>query len=116
MSDWLRWTRGRQGTGYDKMLLARAAWPLGFDCYLLRYETGSSIPAHTDPVSNRRHYRLNVVLWRAGAGGDFVCAAPIFATERIKFFRPDACEHSVTRVERGTRYVFSLGWALKAKP
>jgi hypothetical protein len=116
MSDWLRWARGRQGSGYDKMLLARASWPLGFDCYLLRYPRGSAIPPHTDPLTNMRHYRLNIVVWRAQQGGDFVCATPIFSTQRIKFFRPDACEHSVTEVTAGTRYVFSLGWALKATP
>jgi hypothetical protein len=38
---WLTWQRGRQGTGYDKMLLATARWPLPFDCYLLRYPQGS---------------------------------------------------------------------------
>jgi len=26
-----RWQRGRQGTGYDKMLLATALWPIPFD-------------------------------------------------------------------------------------
>jgi hypothetical protein len=26
--------------------------------------------------------------------------------------RPDACEHSVTRVVGGSRYVFSVGWVL----
>ena len=30
-----RWQRGRQGTGYDKMLLLTARWPLGFDSWLL---------------------------------------------------------------------------------
>jgi hypothetical protein len=42
-----------------------------------------------------------------------VCADPIFETRRIKLFRPDACEHSVTRVVGGSRYVFSLGWVLR---
>lgn len=112
---WLRWQRGRQGTGYDKMLLAAAKWPLPFDSYLLRYPTGSAIPAHTDPVTNKRHYRLNIVVWKAGSGGEFICATPIFATERIKLFRPDTCEHSVTEVKQGARYVFSLGWVMPAQ-
>ena len=116
LSDYLRhafrWRRGRQGTGYDKMLLATAAWPLAFDSYLLRYPEGSEIPPHTDPVSRGRHYRLNVVLWSPRSGGEFVCATPIFATRRIKFFRPDACEHAVTRVAGGSRYVLSVGWVL----
>ncbi len=107
-----RWQRGRQGTGYDKMLLATAKWPLPFDSYLIRYPEGSAIPPHTDPVQSGRHYRLNVVLKSPKSGGEFVCATPIFATKRIKLFRPDACEHSVTQVVGGSRYVFSLGWVL----
>ncbi len=107
-----RWQRGRQGTGYDKMLLATAPWPIPFDSYLIRYPDGSEIPPHTDPVTHGRHYRLNIVLKSARAGGEFVCAKPIFQTRRIKLFRPDACEHSVTRVVGGSRYVLSVGWVL----
>jgi hypothetical protein len=98
-----RWQRGRQGSGYDKMLLATAPWPIPFDSYLIRY---------TDPVTNGRHYRLNIVLKSPREGGEFVCASPIFQTRRIKLFRPDACEHSVTRVVGGSRYVLSVGWVL----
>jgi len=107
-----RWQRARQGTGYDKMLLATAKWPLPFDSYLLRYPEGSAIPPHTDPVQSGRHYRLNIVLRSPKSGGEFICATPIFSTKRIKLFRPDACEHSVTPVVGGSRYVFSLGWVL----
>jgi hypothetical protein len=35
---------------------------------------------------------------------------PIFETPRIKRLRPDACAHSVTRVEGGGRYVLTLVW------
>ena len=105
-----RWQRGRQGTGYDKMLLLTGRWPVPFDSYLIRYPAGSAIPPHTDPVQAGRHYRLNLVLKASPRGGEFVCATPIFETARIKLFRPDACEHSVTRVEGGSRYVLSIGW------
>ena len=108
-----RWQRGRQGTGYEKMLLLTAHGPLPFDSYLIRYPDGSEIPPHTDPVQMGRHYRLNIVLKPPKSGGEFVCATPIFASKRIKLFRPDACEHSVTRVVGGSRYVFSLGWVLR---
>ena len=108
-----RWQRGRQGSGYDKMLLITARWPLPFDSYLIRYPEGSAIPPHTDPVSTGRHYRLNIVLKASPRGGEFVCATPIWQSRRIKFFRPDACEHSVTRVEGGSRYVLSVGWVLR---
>jgi len=106
-----RLQRGRQAGGYDKMLLATAArWPLPFDCYLIRYPEDSFIMPHTDPVTAGRHYRLNIVLKSPKRGGEFICADPIFETHRIKLFRPDACEHSVTRVEGGSRYVLSIGW------
>jgi hypothetical protein len=107
-----RWQRGRQGTGYDKMLLLTAPWPVPFDCHLIRYPEGSEISSHTDPVTSGRHYRLNIILKSPRSGGEFVCAAPLFATKRIKLFRPDACQHSVTRVVGGSRYVFSVGWVL----
>ena len=110
-----RWQRGRQGTGYDKMLLLTARWPLPFDSYLICYPEGAEIPPHTDPVQAGCHYRLNIVIKSSPSGGEFVCATPIYASRRIKLFRPDVCEHSVTRVVGGSRYVLSLGWVLKAK-
>lgn len=107
-----RWQEGRQGTGYDKMLLFTAPWPLPFDSYLIRYPEGSEIPPHTDAVKRGRHYRLNVVLKAPRAGGDFICSDPIFETKRIKLFRPDMSAHSVSRVVGGSRYVLSIGWVL----
>ena len=112
MSTAFRWQRGRQGTDYDKMQLLTARWPLPFDSYLIRYPGDSEIPPHTDPVKAGRHYRLNLVPKSPESGGEFVCATPIYASKRIKLFRPDACEHSVTRVVGGSRYVLSLGWVL----
>jgi hypothetical protein len=107
-----QWIKGRQNTGYDKMLLANSSWLFRFDCYFIRYAIGSSIPPHTDPVSTGKHYRLNIVLKKSKSGGEFICKTPIFETSRIKFFRPDACEHSVTVVGGSPRYVFSIGWIL----
>jgi hypothetical protein len=111
-----RWQHGRQQPGYDKMLILQSYWPLPFDVYILRFPQGSEVRPHTDPVWSGRHYRLNIVVKRAKLGGEFVCATPIYESPRIKFFRPDACEHSVTRVERGSRYVLSIGWVRQDKP
>jgi hypothetical protein len=107
-----RWQKGRQKSGYDKMLLLQSMCPLPFDVYILRIPEGSEIKPHTDPVSFGRHFRLNIVLKAAKVGGEFQCANPISQTRRIKFFRPDACEHSVSLLESGTRYVLSIGWVL----
>ena len=113
IANWLRWRSGRQASGYEKMLLLANPFLLPFDCYLLRFRAGSAIPEHTDPVDARRHYRLNVVVRRAERGGEFQCRDPIYASSRIKLFRPDVSPHSVTPVIDGVRYVLSVGWVLK---
>lgn len=105
-----RWERGRQLSGYDKMLLCGAIWPLKFDMYLLKFPEGSEIPPHTDPVSNGQHFRLNIVLKNAVEGGEFICKDPIFETRRLKFFRPDVSEHQVSKIIKGNRYLLSIGW------
>lgn len=75
MKNWLRWQKGRQASGYDKMLLATArlpfAWLQGFDVYVLRFPVGSHIPAHKDVVDSGKHYRLNIILFPARQGGVF---------------------------------------------
>lgn len=110
--NFLRWREGRQGTGYEKLLLLVNPYLLPFDLYILRYRQGSEIPLHTDPVEEKRHYRLNVELRSARVGGKFICEKPILELPRFKLFRPDASPHAVTRIEAGTRYVLSLGWVL----
>jgi hypothetical protein len=113
MRNWMRWQQGRQGTGYDKLLILVNPFLIPFDLYLLRFPDGTEIPSHRDPVTERRHFRLNIILKRPRSGGEFSCQDPIFETKRIKLFRPDLSLHSVSRVEGGSRYVLSLGWVLK---
>lgn len=110
-----RWKPGRQETGYFKMLLLWSKIPVPFDIYLLKYPEGAEIPAHTDKVTVGEHYRLNIILKNAKKGGIFVVKNCIFETKRLKFFRPDVSEHSVTKIEQGQRIVFSLGFILKGK-
>ena len=105
-----RWQKGRQLSGYDKMLLAALMCPFKLDMYLLRFPTGSEIASHTDKVLSGRHFRLNIVIKEAKKGGHFYCDTPLFETKRIKLFRPDVNEHAVTRIDSGCRYVFSIGW------
>lgn len=108
------WDKGRQNTGYEKLLLLGARWPLPFDLYLLRFREGVHIPPHTDRVKSGKHYRLNIVLRKAKGGGEFICDSPIYENSRIKLFRPDTAEHSVSKVRSGTRYVLSLGWVRRS--
>jgi len=110
LSKLFRWERGRQKSGYDKMLLCGAKWPIKFDTYLLKFPLGSEIAPHTDKVESGKHYRLNIVLKNANEGGVFICQNPIFETSRIKLFRPDTCEHQVSKIVKGTRYLLSIGW------
>lgn len=102
------WVKGRQGTGYLKLKIFQLKF---IDCYILKYPKGSNIPFHTDPVSEKRHYRFNFILKRA-TGGDFLCKGNIFKFWRMIIFRPDLHEHAVTEVISGNRYVFSLGIAV----
>lgn len=108
-----RWEQGRQGTGYDKMLLLTSSWPIAFDSYFIRYPEGSEIPPHVDKVEKGKHYRLNIVIKSCKIGGEFICKDPIFETKRIKLFRPDVSEHSVSKVVKGNRYIFSIGWLIQ---
>jgi len=105
-----RWERGRQKSGYHKMLLCRLTWPIKFDTYLLKFPEGSEIAPHVDKVVSGKHYRLNIVIRNAYKGGEFSCSNPIYETKRVKFFRPDISEHKVSRIVKGNRYLLSIGW------
>lgn len=110
---WLRWVKGRQNTGYEKMLLLQNPFVIPFDFYLLRYKPGTYVPPHIDPIfDERRHYRINVILKNASQGGVFECKSTIVNWKRFKMFRPDLTVHSVSKVTKGTRYVLSIGWAI----
>ena len=105
----LPWEQGRQGTGYNKLLLLQSGL-IKFDMYLLYYPEGSEITPHRDVVCGSSHYRLNVMLKKAKCGGEFICENPIFRGFRINLFRPDASTHSVTKIEEGYRVMLSIGW------
>ncbi len=104
----MKWTAGRQGSGYYKKLLAHGkTW----DFYLLKYPPGSQIPEHTDIVSKKIHQRLNFLLW-----GEDACRYQDMGPHlepkkwwRFTLFRPDLVPHRVLRI-KSTRYVLSVGW------
>lgn len=105
----LRWQRGRQDGGYDKLLLFQSK-RLRCDCWLIRYPIGAYIPPHTDPtVSGFAHHRLNLVIKKSKQGGYFICDDE-WRKGRCFKFRPDIQVHSVTRVLGSNRYVLSFGW------
>ncbi len=98
----MKWERGRQGTGYFKLDLARGR---RWDLYLLRYPPGSRVPPHRDPVPGKEHWRANLLLW----GEDTFEGRAIFRLPRLVVFRPDITEHEVRAVSR-LRLVLSMGW------
>ena len=109
---WLRWQKGRQNTGYDKLLIAINPFVVPFDCYLLRFPEGSEIPPHRDPIKSGRHYRLNVIIKRSPSGRRVHLRQSHLQSARVNVFRSDVSMHSVSRVVGGTRYVLSIGWVL----
>lgn len=114
----MSWQPGRQGTGYLKKLLWFGPLPFGviwFDAYLLKFPEGSHIYWHKDPVEKgEKHYRLNVFLKSVDVGGKFVCEGKtILNTRFVQCFRPDIQRHMVTKIEKGTRYVLSIGWVTR---
>jgi len=104
------WQPGRQGSGYDIFTLLWST-RLRLDCYLIRYRTGAFIGPHRDPVRpGEKHWRANLILWPARAGGELVCERSLLRIGPLNVFRPDLALHAVSEVTRGTRIVFSVGW------
>ena len=109
---WLRWEEGRQKNGYRKMFLLGCPVGFLFDCYLIHFPEGCEVKPHADPVPNKRHYRLNVYFKQPQKGGMFVCAEQIYSNKVVSVFRSDTSEHSLTKVESGSGYMLSIGWAI----
>jgi hypothetical protein len=111
----MKWDQGRQKTGYLKKTLFIST-RFSIDGYLIKYPVGSSIPEHIDPVSDKKHYRLNIVLKQPKNSGLYQGDSFINLFNRIIFFRPDIHKHSVTECH-SERLVLSFGLALKkSKP
>jgi hypothetical protein len=104
----LKWLPGRQDSGYLKMLLATATWPISFDVYLVKYPSGAYIDWHVDPVEHGEHHRLNLVLKEDRGGGVFSCSEKK-QWWRFTLFRPDLHEHMVSRINK-SRLILSIGW------
>jgi len=104
-----KWEKGRSGGGYEKLNLFQGK---NWDCWLMRLGEGEWVKPHRDPVDNKNHYRLNILLRKPKSGGVFVCADYMLLLPRITLFRPDLHTHHVTRVDSGKRLVLSFGVAI----
>ena len=77
--------------------------------YLVRYPEGHKVVPHVDMVSEGRLYKLNLVLVKPKAGGQFLCENNLFnLAGRLYLFRPDLYQHRVSRIERGNRWLLSF--------
>lgn len=111
----MKWELGRQGGEYLKHKIFNSTW-FRIDCYLLKFPLHSVIRPHLDPAPKGwNHYRINIVLKKAKAGGKFYCLYPIINWKRIKLFRPDISIHGVTKITKGQRLVLSIGWLKRDK-
>ena len=108
MSGLFKWNKGRQATGYDVFTLIQSEY-LALDCHILKYPTDSCIKPHVDKSEGGKHYRLNVELWSAKQGGKFKGQTIFSIFDKVHFVRPDKCEHEVTKIEKGSRWVLSIG-------
>ena len=107
---WLKWGNDTYHTGYSVFTIFYTKL---IDIYIIKYPENSYIPKHKDPSSGRRIYRVNFFLKNAEIGGQFKCNRVIFNYGRLVIFRADNTYHSVSKVEKGTRVVLSIGVKLK---
>ena len=77
--------------------------------YLVRYPEGHKVGPHLDMVAEGRLYKMNYVLVKPKAGGEFLCEKNIFnLSGRLYLFRPDLYQHRVSKIERGSRWLLSF--------
>jgi len=90
-----KWEKGRSiGTQYWKFTLWYfRIWKWGFDAYILKYSPKVLLKAHTDPVENGKHYRLNIKLWGQAYFSIFKKEKWITMQNRFIAFRPDLYKH-----------------------
>lgn len=110
MSQKFKWIEGRQKNAYSKMLLTESKWPISFDMYFLHFPKGCKVVRHKDPTPHKKHFRLNLVLLKPKKGGIFDCEYSFINTGRVHFFRADAFDHSMSKIEEGECLMFSIGW------
>jgi hypothetical protein len=103
---WLRWSKGRQGDNYEKLMLWEIPlFKFGTDCYIIKYEPNCTLKPHIDKVKGK-HLRVNIIL---SGHGKFYCNNPILNLKRIKIFRADKYMHSMKNGPK-KRIVLSLGF------
>ena len=104
----MKWQQGKLNTNYQKLVICNFGF---FDINLIKIPTGTTIPWHTDPIINKRHYRLNIDLIKPSVGGHFH-GKSIWKLPRITLIRPDIHPHNVSEIFRGHAIILSIGIAI----
>lgn len=113
-----RWSKGRQGSGYDVLPLVLSQ-RLRLDVYLIRLAEGVDVPPHTDPAAEgMEHHRVNWIFWKSGGGDHGIQPYegwPVIEVtdRRLYHFRPDIQRHLVQPVTTGSQWILSVGWLRK---
>lgn len=77
--------------------------------YLVHYSEGHQIAPHLDMVSEGTLLKLNLILVKPRAGGEFLCDKTVFnLLGRVILFRPDLYTHQVSRITSGNRWLLSI--------
>lgn len=108
----MKWVDGRQGTGYKvwKFFSFGEHSKFGADCVVIKYPEGTYIPTHKDKApEGSTSYRLNIILKAPEEGGKFFGKTIFSLGSRVHLFKPSESEHSVSKILKGSRLVFSVG-------
>ncbi|MFE8073361.1 2OG-Fe(II) oxygenase [Marinobacteraceae bacterium S3BR75-40.1] len=77
--------------------------------YFVRYPEGHKVVPHVDMIAGGQLYKLNCVVRQPKEGGHFECERNLFNLfDRIVLFRPDLHRHSVSKIQRGSRWLLSF--------
>lgn len=104
----MKWQQGRLNANYQKLTICNFSF---FDINLIKIPTHTQIPWHTDPIDNKRHYRLNIDLVKPKGGGHFI-GRYLWKCPRITVIRPDIHPHGVSEIFRGHALILSIGVAI----
>lgn len=106
--NWLKWEKTRASEYYDKIRLFKI---FNFmDCYIIKMSKAVAISYHTDPIPNKKHYRLNIFFIKRQ------CEFWIDFKQnykRIVWFRPDIQQHSLEVIGNDAKaLILSIGFAI----
>lgn len=76
---------------------------------LLKCNVGESIGIHTDPITNKKQYKIQINICKPNIGGIFTCERYTLNIPFIKIYRADLSKHGVSLVSKGKRVDLIIG-------